>query len=130
MTELATQGRLIVEDHTARRSILAERIRRMYGRDLDPEDRSKLSPELWATIRRWAHQEAERLLYRAPERLATRLDVLRYAQFLDRWAVETDRSTNWDALWCGQQDALGATLDQAHADARALRAYARTMKGA
>lgn len=53
----------------------------------------------------------------------TALARARSARSLRAWAEGVRERTNWDALWCGQQDALAERLERACFLADALEAF-------
>ena len=127
---LAAEGQAIVQNHQDQRTKLAQsaRITRSAHRQ-DSALWAGLRPEYVQKLKDYFRTETYRTLAKGPERLASRQDILRYADQLGRWAEDVDQNTNWDALWCGQQDALADRLHDARLDAKALRAYAATLKG-
>lgn len=79
----------------------------------------------WSEMEKHALNEIERLLWKAPPALNTRARIVRHARALHSWAVRTNRHAGWDAMWCGEQDALGEQLDNAHREAHDLIVLAR-----
>jgi hypothetical protein len=119
------EGRELARYSTARRAALAAQARDLRAMlttlgTITPEVRVSLAQHVW--------DAALRLIDRAPVRLASRRDLIRHARYLRQHVRHVNAHTDWDALWCGQQDALGDRLDGYMREAAALRAYARTLR--
>lgn len=127
MTEAITEGRSIATYHQEQRAKLAERMRTI--RNVPYTDAfAGLTPKAQVAIRQWSREQARGMSYRSMPRLASRRDIVRHARSLRQWASDVRDNTDWDSMWCGQQDALCDKLDAARQDARALRAYARSLR--
>lgn len=126
MTDLYQEGADLVAYHQQRRAKALDAIRRT--REIVADLPDGLSPEARVEFRRWAWDETKRIAYRAPVRLRSRRDMLRFARRIRQGVRRVKRDTNWDALWCGEQDGLLAQLDGHWRVADALRAYARVSR--
>lgn len=127
MTEAITEGRAIAAYHQEQRVLLAERVRNIRNVPYTVTF-AGLLPKTQVAIRQWSREQARGLSYGAMPRLASRRDIVRHARSLRQWASDVRNNTDWDSMWCGQQDALCDRLAAARQDARALRAYARSLR--
>lgn len=88
-----------------------------------------LNPRAVQALKDHFRTEAHRAIAQAPARLASRRDMVRRARTLRAWANHVDQVTDWNSLWCGEQDGLCDRLDAARQEAAELRTYARYLKG-